>query len=132
MNNPGATEKTAIDAGHETTDVSVTGLWKFGVYTLIAAFAIHFGVAWLYWVMADASSAAQKPMNPRLARERIYLPEDLKRIPAPRLQENETADLDRLRLQEEAKLRHIQEAMNLLADPKTAARYGVTARPGGK
>jgi len=130
MNEPVA--KASIDAGYETTDVNVSGLWKVGLGVIISAVVIQGLVAWFYWLMADASSAEQKPINARAARERVYGSEGLERLPAPRLQKSETADIDELRAKEAAKLRHIDEAMKLLADPKTAAKAGVVSRMGGK
>jgi hypothetical protein len=132
------TDQPPPDAGHEDSDINVRGIIKFGAAMIVLGGLVHLLLAWMFWDFDAKRRAAQPKVSPLVQKERARLPQDLEAIPEPRLQPTETDDLARLRQREEKILTSygvgkdektlripIQRAMELLADPKEAAKRGV-------
>jgi hypothetical protein len=127
---------------YEPSDVSLRGILAFGIGLVVLGIVVHVGISWLLAVFARQEKTANPPL-PAVAQERPRLPGDLQRIPAPRLEESEERELRELRNEEAARLQSygwvdrktgtvripIEEAMDMLADPKTAERHGIRMRP---
>jgi hypothetical protein len=131
---------------YEKSDADVRGIVGFGVALGVVLVVIHFALVGLFELF-KGSEDCKDPRLPELAAsERARLPRDLKKIPAPRLQESQTIDMDALRQREEAHLASygwvdaragvvripIADAMRLLADPQTAAARGILVKRGGR
>src|SRR5262245_34019074 len=138
-------DMTNADVAYEPKDVNVRGILIFGLALAAIGLAVHIGVGWLFDTLRRDELAKQPPMSPLVAKERPQLPRDLDTIPQPRLQKNETLDLQRLRQEEDAILTGygwvdrdagvvripIAEAMRMLADPKIADTHGIRAKVKG-
>jgi hypothetical protein len=135
------TEPLHADVRYEPSDVSVRGVLAFGFGLAVLTVVAHLVPAWLMPVLQRREEALH-PAPPAIAKERPRLPQDLTRIPPPRLEESETEALQALRAEEERLLHSrewidpqnkiaripIEEAMRLLTDPNTAERLGVQVR----
>ncbi len=129
------------DVRYEPSDVSVRGVLAFGLGLAVLAVFVHLLLAWLTPAL-QRSEQALHSVPPPVARERPRLPQNLEKIPAPRLEKSEFEALQELRAEEERLLHSrewidqkkeiaripIEEAMRLLADPNTAERLGVKVR----
>jgi hypothetical protein len=127
------------DVRYEKTDVNIKAIVLFGVGLAILAVVVQVGVAWLMEGLGRRAERQRPVLPPLAAEERARLPQDLSRIPEPRLQESQTVDMDTLRKAEEYHLKTfgwvdakagvvripIADAMQMLADPKTAAAHGI-------
>jgi hypothetical protein len=126
---------------YEPSDVSLRGILAFGVGLVVLGMFVHVGIGWLLAAFARQEKGANPPLS-ALAQERPRLPGDLQRIPAPRLEESKERELQELRKEEESRLNNygwadrksrtvripIEEAMDMLADPKIAERHGIRVR----
>ena len=136
---------------YERSDAQAGGIVAFAAGLLLLGLAIHLALAWLFDVFRAEVRLDDPPLPALAAAKRLRLPDDLSRIPPPVLQQNEIADLRRLREAEDRRLSSygwvdaeagtvripIAEAMRLLADPKVAERHGirteaVTKKKGGR
>jgi hypothetical protein len=138
-------DMTNPDVAYEPKDVNLRGILIFGLALACIGLAAHFGVAWLFEMLRQDALARQPPMSPLVAKERPQLPQDLETISQPRLQKNETLDLQRLRQEEDSILGSygwvdrdagvvrlpIAEAMRMLANPKIAEAHGIRAKAKG-
>ena len=139
-------DETAIGQPPEHSDVSYEArdAWPgpvlvFGVGVILLGIVAHFICLWMF----DASGLRRRNHDPGLpalaAKERPQLPQNLDRIPPPRLQVEEHFDLERFRQAEDARLNSygwsdakndkiripIAEAMRLLANPDFAEDHGI-------
>lgn len=114
----------------EDRDINIRGVLWFGVALGALIFVVSVALWWLQGYFRAREQSAQTPLVGPAA-ERPRLPQDLNKIPEPRLQADEPLELDRLRALEEAQLRAygwidraagvvqipIERAMDLLAQP---------------
>jgi hypothetical protein len=128
---------------YEKTDARFGPIAALGIALAVLGIVIHFAVGGLINYFQEEKK--EYPLS-NLARERPKLPKDIRKIPEPRLQQSETADMTRLRSDEDAILNSygwvdakkgivripIEEAMRMLANPKTAKEKGIRVQPGGK
>lgn len=110
---------------YEKSDAQVGVIFATGIGMFVAGLVIHLAVAWLFDAFREAERRADTRLPTLAAQERTRLPRDLRKMPAPVRQQNESADLKRLRQTEEQQLKPIAEAMRLLSDPKTAEAHGL-------
>ncbi len=107
---------------------------------LLVIVAVGHGVVWWMMVaMQEHQQSRQPRLSPQAARERVLLPRDLNQIPAPREQQRDQEDREAFQRTEEARLHNsgwvdakagvvhlkIDDAIRLMADPKTAAKHGL-------
>jgi hypothetical protein len=86
------------DAGHETSDANVRGVFAFALALAVTAAFIHFGVWLLFLFLAGFEAHRATPQYPLAAGQAQRLP------PEPRLQTHPREDLRQLREQEDAAL----------------------------
>jgi hypothetical protein len=124
---------------YEKSDVRFGGIVAFGVSLLLLGLVVHVSLALMFDELGDRARRDDPPLPALAAKERPKLPRDLTRIPPPVLQQDEIADLKRLRDAEDRRLDGygwvnaktglvhipIAEAMRLLADPKFAEAHGI-------
>jgi hypothetical protein len=127
------------DVRYEKSDANVAAIFAFAIGLGLVILLVQVGVAWLFAACKEDVRREDVPLTALAAKGRTQLPRDLPKIAAPRLQQEESADLKRLRDREEIHLKAygwidaevgvvhipIAEAMRRLADPKTAERYGI-------
>jgi hypothetical protein len=135
---PGTTEPVNPNVRFERKDANLRGIVVAAVALVVLTGAVH--------LLFNPLAGTQKAPVTLPAGERVRLPQDLDKVPAPRLQVNQMKDLDELRREEDAFLDNqnhaatwvdkdktvrvsLAEAMRLLADPKTAESLGVRSRP---
>jgi hypothetical protein len=140
MNHP---EDTSVR--YEKSDARIGGIVAFGIMLVALVLAVHFTVTGLFDYLKASENRKYPPLPALAAKERLHLPRDPKDtlpIPPPRLQISETVDLDQLRKHEQSLLTNygwadqkagvvripINEAMDMLADPQTAAAHGIRVR----
>ncbi len=118
------------DGNQDDSDVNIRGVLIFGLGLGVLIFVVSAVLWWLHGYLASREKSARAPL-PGPAAERPRLPQDLDKIPEPRLQADEALDLERQRALEEAQLRAygwieraagvvqipIERAMDLLAQP---------------
>jgi hypothetical protein len=131
------------EVGYEKTDATVRPIAAIGTGIVLL---ITFGgllSLWLFDVLEASWARRQPGLSPLAAQDRPILPQDIHRIPPPRLQVNETRDIDALLRGDEERLRNygwvdpqkdkvhlpIAEAMRLLADPEVARSRGIRVEP---
>jgi hypothetical protein len=128
---------------YEKSDAHVGGIFAFAAGLLALGLVVQLASAWLFDDFRESAHRDERPMSALAARERPRLPRDLSKIPPPRLQENEPADLKTMRETEDRRLNSygwvdaeagvvhipITEAMRLLSDPKIAHRNGIRIEP---
>jgi len=140
----GAAEPVNPAVRFERTDANVGAIVKYAVGLVVLAVSAHLVVQVFFALMA-APAPSSGPMQPVPSPLRVRLPEDLKGLPAPRLQIDQERDLADLRRYEEDNLDNnnrfswvekgkvvrtpVAYAMQLLADPKTAEALGIRVRP---
>lgn len=127
------------DVRYEKGDANIGGILGFAAGLLVLLLIVLATVAAMFDLFRDQARRDDPPLSTLAAQERLRLPRDLARIPSPRLQQDEIADLQRLRAEEDRRLKEygwvdseagtvhmpISEAMRLLADPKIAERHGI-------
>ena len=127
---------------HEKSDANVGRIVLVGVTMAAAAILIHVVVAWQFDVYRAREERKQPRLSP-LAAKRARFPDNIDKIPAPRLEVDDRTELKSLREAEEARLKNygwsdpkagtvhipIDEAMRMLADPKAAEARGIRVRP---
>jgi hypothetical protein len=86
---------------YEKTDASSKPVIWIGVGIIVLGLVAHVTCLWLFDVLKARSARRDPGLPPLAARERPKLPQQLDRIPEPRLQVDEAHDLDDLRRQEE-------------------------------
>jgi hypothetical protein len=140
---PHATDPVHPKVRFEKRDADTSGVLLFGAVLVMAAIIGHV-IVWGVLRSLEKREAARTPPLPGIAKELPSFPEDLGRIPEPRLQIRDIDDMAALRRQENAKLEGkpawvdrdkgivripIQEAMRRLrTDPSAAAANGVRFR----
>src|SRR5437870_3246838 len=93
------------DVRYEKSDATVGMILAFGLGLVIVGLVVHVTVAWMFDAFKEAARREGKPLPTLTAKERVKLPRDLqKKVPPPRLQQNERADLERLRREEARRL----------------------------
>jgi hypothetical protein len=121
-------------AGHQPDDVSVRGIFGFGVGFLVAAVVIS-GLVWLLFVyLSDREASHAAPVFPLAVDQEQRLP------PEPRLQTNPRQDLLDLRAQEDHVLTTygwVDKNAGIVRIPideamKLAVTRGLPARPSGR
>jgi hypothetical protein len=133
---------------YERSDAQVGTVCACGAGLALAVLVVCLVAAGLFDAFKASAQRQDTPLPTLAAQERLQLPRDVRKIPAPVLQENEPIDLERLRETEERRLISygwvdakagivhipIAEAMRLLADPKIAEAHGirVDAKKGGR
>jgi hypothetical protein len=142
---PETTEPINPEVRFERTDASVRSILIFAGALVVISMLVHL----LVRSLLGSGRGPEKPAGPvpSLSRQdRVRLPQDLKKVPAPRLQINQEYDLKELRQRDQHLLDHyawvdapagvvripIERAMELLSDPKSAATHGIHMRPEGK
>jgi hypothetical protein len=124
---------------HQPDDVAVGRILIFAGALLLLAVVGHLVPLLLYGYFVKAEDAKQAPLPPLAAKERLKLPRDLDKLPAPVLRANDTIHLEELRRKEDARLQGygwvdpkagvvhvpIEEAMKKLADPAMATKHGI-------
>jgi hypothetical protein len=100
---------------------------------VVMGLIVQASAAWLFESLKEREHRKYQPLAPLAAKERVFLPDGLGKIPQPRLQESEPLDLANLRKEEDSRLKSygwverdkgivhipIEEAMRLLAETKT-------------
>jgi hypothetical protein len=128
---------------YEKSDARFGPIAALGVALAVLGLVIHFFVTGLLDYFQEEKA---RPLLSPLAQERPRLPADIPKIPEPRLQQSETEDMKRLRDREETILNHygwvdakkgivhipIDDAIRILANPKTAKERGIRIQRGGK
>ena len=123
---------------HERTDANVNALIIFGVGFVVFAVIVHV-VLWYMLVGLDRREAANDPPLPAVAKERPRFPQDLDKIPEPRLQTADKVDMQQLLKRDNARLYGygwvdekkglvhvpINTTLERLADPTAAAAAGL-------
>jgi hypothetical protein len=98
--------------------------------------------AYLFDVFKAQVDRKDSPLPAMTFQERVHMPADIRRIPPPVLQEDEAMDFQRVREQEDRRLKSygwvdaksgvvhipIGEAMRLLADRKTAEAHNIRVK----
>lgn len=124
---------THADIRYEASDARPRALLGLGALLAAAILSAHAGSAWLF----DSLKMRTQPHPALLDSQRTQLPQDLPRIPPPRLQVAEPLDLETVRQAEDALLTGyawvnreqgivripIAEAMRLLAKKQSATKY---------
>ena len=114
-------------------------IFAFGIGLVILGLVVQVTAAWLFDAFKESVRREDRPLPTLASQERSQLPRDLRKIPLPVLQQNEVADLERLRREEDRRLNSygwvdakagvvhfpIAEAMRMLEDPKTAEAHGI-------
>jgi hypothetical protein len=135
---PDTSKPVNPNVSFERQDANIRAIVVCAVGVIVLTGAVHLFISSLLGVKAPAMATAMP--------ERLRLPKDLEKVPAPRLQVNETKELEKLRRDEDVFLDNqnrsatwveknkavrvpVAEAMRLLADPKTAERLDIGARP---
>ncbi|HYT89507.1 MAG TPA: hypothetical protein VEL76_12445 [Gemmataceae bacterium] len=144
---PPSHDNPAVD--HETSDVNVSAIVKFGLWFGGFAVVVHLVVAFTFSRFDARTQRAQPILSPLFKKERPQLPHDLKKIPEPILQLDDVADMGALRRKEDEALNRsgpvdakgefvrlpIDRAMTLLIESEKArAAAGLRPRvkkPGG-
>jgi hypothetical protein len=124
---------------YEKSDANIGAVLAFGAGLVVLGIIVHVAAGWLLASFKKSADRQYPPLPALAAKERPQLPQDLGKIPQPRLQQSQTVDLKELRHAEDAHLASygwvdpkagivripITEAMRLLADPKTAEARGI-------
>src|SRR5262245_14701308 len=92
------------ELAHEATDASPSSIIKFGIGLVVFGIIVHLVLAVMFSVLATRTDRDQPKLSPLAKKERTRLPQDLDRIPSPRLQKNDQADMEALRKEDDAKL----------------------------
>ncbi len=145
---PDTTEPVNPEVRFEKKDTNVRDIVIAAVAIVVLSAAVHLLISGVFANLIarpPASGSPQAVMNAN----RLIFPKDFGNVPAPRLQIDETRDLEKLRQDERAFLNNegraaawvdkgkvvsvpIAEAMRLLSDPQTAQALGVPVRPAAK
>ena len=134
------------DVRYEKRDARPGPILLFGAGLVIAGIVIQGALVFMFDVFKKDVETGDPQLSPLAARERLKLPGDIRKIPAPVLQQSETKDLDRLRQADDERLESygwvdakngilhipIGEAMRLLADSKTGATHGIRVQSGNQ
>jgi hypothetical protein len=128
------------DVRCEKGDANVTPILAAGAGLVLILLLVYGTITVFFDFLKEAPGARA---TPSILKARGPLPGDL---PEPRLQENESADLDRFRRKEADRIDRygwidaergivhipIAEAMRRFADADTAAQHGIRVEPAGK
>ena len=90
--------ETPPGAGYEHTDADVWTIVKFGIWLIVSAIVIHFGLGFMYQMLIAQSESLEQPRYPLAANR------DAPQPPEPRLQKDPRSDVYQFRLTEEAQL----------------------------
>ena len=135
--------ETSVEAGHETSDVSIGAIVKFGIGLAVAALAIHVAMWGLFRVLDARQSKRDRPIPPLAAAGLRRTP------PEPRLETDALSPRRRMLVQERAVLTTygwvdrgagvvrvpIERAMDLLVErglPPSKPMVPSTPTPGRK
>jgi hypothetical protein len=131
------------DVNYERGDGGIGFGAAIGI-SLVLLCTLAYGIClWMFDAFKAAAARNEPGLAPLASRERPKLPSDLSKIPLPRLQVHEGADMDEWRRVEDQRLVgygwtdpqkgtvHIPigEAMRLLADPEYARDKGIRVAP---
>lgn len=89
---------TPEGAGYEHTDANVWQITKFGIWLLVTAIVVHFGLGLMYKMLIEQSKQAQEQPYPLASKTEPRLP------PAPRLQQFPRSEYYEFRLDEQQTL----------------------------
>ena len=92
------------DVRYEKSDASIKGVALFGGILLVTGLLVHLTVYLLFADLKVREDQKYPPLPVLAAKKRAHLPQDLDRIPQPRLQQTEPLDLAELHKKEEASL----------------------------
>jgi hypothetical protein len=138
------------NVSYEARDAWPRPVLLFGASVILLGVVAHFICLWMFDALRETTALHDPGLPALAAKERPQLPQDLEKIPPPRLQVEERLDLEKLRQAEDARLnsygwadaKHdkvripIAEAMRLLANPEFAKDHGIRVEPaknkGGK
>lgn len=126
---------------HERTDANVNSIIGFGIGFVVFAVVAHVAL-WYFFLGLDRREASKDRPPPAIARERPRFPQDIEKIPAPRLQTADKIEMDQLAKRDNDRLTsygwadpkagavHVPLAplLDQLADPKVAAAKGIKTR----
>lgn len=134
----------SVQLGHETSDVNIRTVAKFGLILLVSVLIIQGIMIYLQGTFEKQNARLQAPPSPQ-AVKRPQLPRDLDKVPEPRLQIHETIDLRALRDWEDSILNGygwvdqkkgtvripIESAFKLLTerDARKVGERGILVRP---
>lgn len=136
------TDQPPPDAGHEDRDINVRAIIKFFGFFAIFAVVVHLLLAWQWSFFNEDISKTDRKLSPLAAKSRPKLPEDLQRIPEPRLQNTETHDITYWQKKENEILTGYQwineknktvripidRAIELLSNSDAASKRGIRVR----
>jgi hypothetical protein len=131
------------DVSYEGTDASLVPVVAMGIAIVLLGLMTFALCLWMFDLFKQSSARQDPGLAPLAAKERPILPKDLGKIPAPRLEVNESLDMEQFRKAEEAQLNSygwidgkgdtvhipIAEAMRLLAKPEFAKERGIRVEP---
>ena len=131
--------ETPPGAGYEHTDASVGTIVRFGIWLLVAAVLVHFGLAFMYGMLIEQSKDLQEPRYPLATASENRLP------PQPRLQQFPRNDMYEFRVNEDAQMKGygwvnkdagivhipIDEAMRKIVEQGLPVRTPDAAQPAG-
>ena len=126
---------------HERTDANVSCIVWFGVGLVTVAVVLHVGL-WYLFVGLDRREQANNPPLPAVAKDRPKFPQDIDKIPEPRLQTADKVEMQTLLNRDNQRLNGygwvdknkgvvhvpINVTLERLADPKAAAAAGLKTR----
>jgi len=72
---------TPEGAGYEHTDANIWQITKFGIWLVITAIVVHFGTAFMYWMLIEQTKVTGEQRYPLASTTEPRLP------PEPRLQQ---------------------------------------------
>lgn len=135
-------EATNPEVRRERTDANAMGLVVFGICFVAFAALLHVSLYGFFWRLdTDRIQGMHRP--PPIAATRLKLPEDIDKIPAPRLQISDRKDMQQLLARDQRILAGgrwtdaqgkvhtpipIETALKTLSDPTVAARHGLKLR----
>jgi hypothetical protein len=139
---PPAPEQKNPEVEHEHTDVNVRGILTFAAVMVVAGLVVHVVLWFLQSYFVAREKGETPPLPSPAADERLRLPQDVRKLPDPRLQISDVHDLDELRRKEEKRLDSygwvdrkagvvhipIDRALEEMANPEQAAAAGLLTR----
>jgi hypothetical protein len=91
--------ETPPGAGYEHTDANVWVIVRFGVWLVVAAVIVHFGLGFMYRLLIAQTNSQETTQYPMAAAAEQPVP------PEPRLQQFPSSDMGAFRSEEDARLR---------------------------
>jgi hypothetical protein len=129
----------SADVSYESSDAQISPIACMGFGIVLLGLVAHIVCLWLFGVLKASEKRDDPGLAPLAAKERPQLIKDLGKIPPPRLQIDEAADMENFRKTEEGLLHSygwtdpksgkiripIAQAIRLLSDPEIAKTRGI-------